>query len=226
MLAGGLGTRLRTIISDRPKPMAEIEGGRPFLDYLVRRLVDSNFLRIIICVSYMKESIINYFTNRYGSLVEIAEEKDPLGTAGALKNIEKMLPDCFAVFNGDSYIRVDYAELFKFHQDNNSDLTITLSKVSGNRYGYVKLNGMRVVEFESDPKYHNSELVNAGVYVFQRSVLRGVPPVTRFSLERELIPNLIRNNARVMGFVSEMDFIDMGVPESYNYLKKNPDLLK
>jgi D-glycero-alpha-D-manno-heptose 1-phosphate guanylyltransferase len=225
ILAGGLGTRLRAVVPDRPKPMAEIEPGRPFVDYLVEKLVESGFSRIIFCVAYMKESVMEYYSRNRRTPVEFVHEETPLGTAGALKNAERVLPDRFAVLNGDSYIKLNYSDLFKFHEENNSDLTMTLSRVSGNRFGRVILREKRVITFGGDQPDFDSDLANAGVYVFERTVLNSVPE-RKYSLEQDLIPELIKKNKRVMGYVSDNDFIDMGVPESYEYLRRNPGLLK
>jgi len=225
ILAGGLGTRLRAVVSDRPKPMAEIAEGRPFLDYLVSKLFENRFSRVILCVGYKRESIIRYFSLKYGARIEFSEEETSLGTAGALKNAESRLPNRFLVLNGDSHLTLEYLELLRFHQRTQSDLTMTLSKIGGRRYGHALLKGNRVLKFGKDFTRDESNLANAGVYVFEKTILDNVPENREFSLEKDLIPDLLSKGFRVMGFITENQFIDMGVPETYEYLRRNPDLL-
>lgn len=203
--------------------MAEIVDGRPFLDYLVSRLLENRFTRVILCVGYKHQSIIDYFSKKYGSRVEFSREDQPLGTAGALKKAESSLPNRFAVLNGDSYVKLDYRSLFQFHVKTHSDLTMTLSRVSGSRFGHAFLKGDRILKFGNDAE---SDLANAGVYVFEKALLAEIPEKREFSLEKDLIPKLLLSEKyRVTAFVTENQFIDMGIPETYEYLRKNPGLL-
>jgi D-glycero-alpha-D-manno-heptose 1-phosphate guanylyltransferase len=223
ILAGGLGTRLRPVISDRPKPMAPV-GERPFLDYLIKDLLGQGFSQVILCVSYMRQTIMDYFAPRYGSLVKFVEEQEPLGTAGALKNAESLLPNRFAVLNGDSYIRLNYHNLSTFHEENNADFTITVSKAEGDRFGQVVMEGNQIIHFDEKNKASLSSITNAGVYLMEHKILDEIPRKTKYSLEHELIPSLISKRFRVMGFLTEEKFIDIGLPESYRFLLINQNI--
>jgi D-glycero-alpha-D-manno-heptose 1-phosphate guanylyltransferase len=223
ILAGGLGTRLRSVVSDRPKPMADVSG-KPFLEYLIDRLVSRGITKVVICVSYMKENIISHITAKYGDLVSFSVEEQPLGTGGALSLASSLLPESFLVLNGDTFLSLDYDSLEAFHKANDADMTIVLTKPSGALIGNVVLGrSNRIVEFgevESE-----SALVNAGVYLMEHKVVdkieRGVP----VSLEKQFFPKFVKE-ANVYGYVSENNFIDMGTPKSYFYLLENSDILK
>jgi len=225
LLVGGLGTRLRSVVSDRPKPMADIQG-KPFLEYLVKRLIDQGFDEIIMCVSYMKENIINYFTTHYDKYVRFAVEDEPLGTAGALRNAERMFSSAnkILVLNGDTIVDMDYRDLVSFHDKNQADVTLTLTKGDSAKYGRVKMRDIRIVDF-AEKSGEPTGLISAGVYVIETSALKEIPEKRIFSLEKEFLPSIL-NTKRVFGYVIEQSFVDMGEPATYEYLKKNSELLE
>lgn len=223
ILAGGLGTRLRSVVSDRPKPMAEI-GGKPFLEYLVRRLLSQDFADIVLCVSYMKENIIDYFASRYAGNVRFAIEERPLGTAGALRNAEEFLGDKILLLNGDTFTPLDYKRLLTFHDSNRADATMTLARGESSRFGKVKLAGSRVVSFD-EKGGSDSGLVNAGVYVIERDLIMEIPKGKPYSIEREFFPSILQEFL-IVGYRVESSFIDIGEPGSYAYLANNPSFLE
>ncbi len=222
ILAGGLGTRLRSVVSDRPKPMANV-GNRPFLQYLVDRLTSSGFSNIIICVSYMKDKIIDYF-GRYDARIRFSVEEEPLGTAGALKNAENLLPEQFIVLNGDSFTPISYSELVSFHKKNDAKVTIALSRSNETRYGRVILEGNKISGFVEKGSTSSSDFVNAGVYAIEKGVLNYIPNGITYSLEKELFPELIKKSVFMLGFDSGVGFIDMGDPSSYAMLQRDPEV--
>jgi D-glycero-alpha-D-manno-heptose 1-phosphate guanylyltransferase len=224
ILAGGLGTRLRSVVSDRPKPMADVQG-KPFLDYLVRRLLSNDVETIIICVSYMKENIVTYFEN-YGKKVQFSIEKTPLGTGGAIALAAKLLPASSnsLVLNGDTFLPVDYSEIEKFHIQNDADMTIVLARSSNPEFAGVVIDGTnRIIEFGNSNVH--SGLVNAGVYMVNRRMLDLLEPDKEFSLEKDFLPEFVRDG-KVYGFVSDKMFVDIGTPQSYLALLENGDILK
>jgi len=223
ILAGGLGTRLRSIVSDRPKPMADVSG-RPFLDYLVMRLLSNGITKVVICVSYMKENIISFFEKKYGEVVSFSIEEIPLGTGGALAKARSLLPNSFLVLNGDTYLPLDYGRLRSFHFGKKADMTIVLAKSSGVQFGRVAIDASeRVVAFgDLAPP---SGLVNAGVYQMERKVMDKFPIEVPFSLEKQFLPKFVEAG-KVYGYVSEEKFVDIGSPESYSSLLQNGDILK
>src|SRR3989344_9013022 len=142
ILCGGLGTRLRSVVSDVPKAMAPI-GGKPFLMYQIDWLKKFNLTEIILCVGYLKDHIKNYFGNGslFGVKITYSEEEALLGTGGAIKNAEKLLNnEAFIVLNGDTYAKIDFTKLIDFHNKKKSKYTLGLTKVADtSRYGIVKL---------------------------------------------------------------------------------------
>jgi len=225
ILAGGLGTRLRSVVSDRPKPMADVSG-RPFLDYLVQRVLSYQISKIIVCVSYMKENIISYFGKKYGDKIQFSVEEIPLGTGGALAKATEFLPNSSSalVLNGDTFLPVDYSEIRKFHDSKRADMTIVLSKSTNPRFGGAMIDeNSRLTEFGSFE--NRSGLVNAGVYWMEKSTFDFLPRGKEFSLEKEFLPEFVKQR-KVYGFISERMFVDIGTPQSYLSLLENGDILK
>ena len=228
ILAGGLGTRLKPAVSDRPKPMAEIKG-KPFLEYVINRLKANKVRSATLCVSYMKDKIVDYFSKNYGEYVRFSVEETPLGTGGALKNAEKLLPERFLLLNGDTHALVDYQNLLDFHEKNKADVTVVFHQGAGNRGGRAKLAGNRLLEFVEKGVETGPGLVNSGVYVVERSVLAKIPKDVVVSWEKETLPALLGDKSVVVcGYVQKEDpwGIDMGDPQHYDYLQQNVWLLE
>ena len=154
ILAGGFGTRLSKVVSDVPKPMAPINE-RPFLEYLLDDLSDKGINRVILAVGYKKEIIKNHFQERYKNIEIIYSDEDiPLGTGGAIKKALTLskTEDIFIV-NGDTFFDVNLKEMYKFHKENNSNLTLAIKEMERfNRYGSLALEGNKIVKFE-EKKY-------------------------------------------------------------------------
>lgn len=226
ILAGGFGTRLRSVVSDRAKPMAEV-GGRPFLEYVVRRLISHGFEDIVICASYMREGMIDYFSKKYGKNIIFAIEETPLGSAGALKNAEEFVEDRFLLIHGDTFMPISYDDLISYHIKNKADMTMTLCTMDSNRWGRVRMDGKRIVEFVEKGPETAPGLVNGSISVIEKSVLEEVPKGKICSLEKELLPKLLKTESFLLnGYTTEIKFFDMGEPEAYNYLKNNLWLLE
>ncbi len=226
ILASGLGMRLRSAVSNRPKPMAEING-RPFLEYLVKRLLSSGIEDIIICVSYMKEHIIEYFSKNYKGKVRFSIEKAPLGTGTTLKNAAGLVSGRMFMLYGDSFTPIDYADLLSFHVKNKADITMTLFRGEATHGGRVTLKGKRVVGFMKKGTETGPGLINAGVFVIERRILDRIPDGAN-SFEKETIPKLLEDKSIVInGYMSELNIsIDIGEPDTYKYLQDNPSILE
>ena len=171
ILAGGLGSRLKNLVKDVPKPMAYILG-KPFLEHQIRMLKDQGIDDIILAVYHMADKIKSYFGtgHRWGVDITYSEEEIPLGTAGAIKKAQKYISDTFFVLNGDTYSQIDFSNFMNFHKYKNSSFTISLAKVSDSiNYGTVKLESDRIIEFneKGDGK---TNLINRGVYVFNPEI--------------------------------------------------------
>ena len=227
ILAGGLGTRLRSVVSDRPKPMADVSG-RPFLDYLVERLLSFGMSEIVICVSYMRENIISYFGDKYNDVIKFSIEESPLGTGGALARAQLLLPDSskssFLILNGDTFMPIDYGRLREFHIQKSADLSIVLVRSTNPQFGGVDLDAsLKITKFGGFE--NNSGLVNAGVYSMDGKVFDQFPQEKQFSFEKDFLPDFV-SLGKVYGFISEDMFVDIGTPDSYLSLLQNGDILK
>jgi NDP-sugar pyrophosphorylase family protein len=217
VLCGGLGKRLREVVQDVPKPMADI-GGRPFLDMLLRYVSDFGFRRFILCSGYMGEKVKQYFINEKDVEIIFSEEEEPLGTGGAVKNAEPYVKSSiFFVMNGDSICKMDMIDLLDFHQKKQALASIALveSGVEAD-YGLVNINDeQRVLGFLEKKK--SAGYVNAGVYVFDRDLMKLMPDGA-CSLEYDVFPNVLEGN--VYGYVTNCGLLDIGTPERYKRARK------
>lgn len=222
ILAGGPGTRLRRVVSDRPKSMALI-AGKPFLEHQIRYLKEKGITDIIICVYYMGDKIKSYFGNgkRLGVDITYSEEEGiPLGTAGAIKNAERYIDNSFIVLNGDSHSDININKFLEFHKQKNSDFTISLVKTDkALNYGGVILEGDRIKEF-LEKQVEGKGLVNSGVYLFSPKIFDYIPAGKHVSIEREIFPELARRGL-LYGYQYSGYFMDIGLPETYEQFKKD-----
>jgi NDP-sugar pyrophosphorylase family protein len=225
ILAGGLGTRLRSIVDDQPKPMADIED-KPFLAHQIEQLKAQGVRHVILCVGYLHDLVMSYFGNgeAWGVQIDYSIETSPLGTGGALKHAEHFVNDTFLVLNGDSFFDIDLQELMRFHQarkkeDEDCIGTLALTTVpDASRYGSVLLNGKgRIVTFteKSAEREASSGLINAGVYVLEPNILASIPVAEKVSIERTVFPSFMRNGSRLYGYEGQEFFVDIGTPEGY-----------
>ena len=215
LLAGGLGTRLRSVVSDRPKPMAEIAPGCPFMGYLVRRLVRQGFDRMIFAVGYKGGMIEDYFGDgkRFGAEIVYAFEEELLGTAGAIRNAAAHLSEDRAlVLNADTYYEMDYGMLARMQKDRHLDMALVLRPVSDvSRYGAARLSDGMLVSFNEKGRSGAGE-INGGVYMLSRDLI-GTIPEGKVSLENEMIPRWMTEGRRIGGYSQSGYFIDIGIPE-------------
>lgn len=220
ILAGGLGTRLKAVVPDLPKPMAAVNG-RPFLEYLLDYWVGQGIGRFILSVGYKREVIEKHFGARYKRAeVAYAVEQRPLGTGGgllqALKRRREKGP--FVAMNGDTFFEVDLQAMLDFHRRHGAEITIALREMEGNaRYAGVTLDGQgRIASFDSHARTSGRALINGGVYVVEPAVFdMPAEPAASLSIENELYPRLLSAGRRFFGFLSTGRFIDIGIPEDY-----------
>lgn len=218
ILCGGLGTRLRPLIADRPKGLAEV-AGTPVLDILVAELRRQGCRRIIFCVGHMKEQIIAHYRSRNDAELLFAEEEVPLGTGGALRNALPLVrSDPFLVLNGDSLCRVDLEQFLAFHRDRQATASLVLAE-PGERHdgGVVRIDAeMRIAAFAEKPDglIPPGSYISAGIYLFQRQVVAVGPERQRYSLETEVFPALVAQG-RCYGFPVSGGVLDIGTPERY-----------
>lgn len=226
ILAGGLGTRLRKRIDDKPKSMASVSG-RPFLEYQIEQLKRYSITEVIFCVGYLEYQIKDFLKNgaEFDVNIKYATEKKLLGTGGALKNAQKYLEDStFLVLNGDSYLDIDLLDFIRYHKEKEAQGTIALAKVDvSEEYGLVELDKENRIRgfFEKVRGSKDRMIINAGVYLFEPEVLAYIPQQKRISLEREFFPLLLRENVNVFGYLSAGYFIDIGTPQKYDQAQRD-----
>jgi NDP-sugar pyrophosphorylase family protein len=216
ILAGGLGTRLQSVVSDRPKVLAEVSG-KPFLTYLLEQIANAGFHKVVICVGYMAEKIQDCFGSAYGPVqISYSREGEPLGTGGALRlALPQVSSNTVLVMNGDSYINVDLVDYVSWFFQRKCRASLLLTRVDdAARFGRVILNDDEdIIAFKEKQSDSGAGWINAGVYLLERSLLASIPAEGPYSLEREFFPTLVGKG--LLGFCAEGRFIDIGTPESY-----------
>lgn len=227
ILAGGLGARLSEIVKDIPKVMVDIKE-KPFLEYLILQLKKYNLKDIILCTGYLKEKIENYFGNgnHLGVNIIYSEETEPLGTGGAIKFAKNLIPEGdFIVMNGDSLFDIDLCKLIDCHLNKKAIATMALAKVKDTlRYGSVEMSkDNKIKSFIEKVEYSHSNLINGGIYILNRKIFKFIPEGEKISLENDIFPKLIGKGFYGISF--DNYFIDIGIPEDYIKIQKNPECL-
>jgi len=216
ILAGGLGTRLKSVVKGIPKPMAEI-CGRPFLSYILDFLHTQGIERVILSVGYKWEVIKDFFGSQYKNLeLEYAIEDKPLGTGGGLKNALKYVcEEEVFVLNGDTFFDIDLNLFYNLHKSKNSKLSIALKKMENTvRYGAVEIDeNNRIVSFLEKGK-RVSGFINGGIYLLNKNFFNALSPEGNFSLEKDFLEKFYKDH-EFYGFPFDGFFIDIGVPEDY-----------
>lgn len=227
ILAGGLGTRLRSVVKDVPKPMAPVNG-KPFLAYLMGYWVKQGLTKFTLSVGYLGEMIQDYFGNTFESVpVQYVKEMEPLGTGGALRR--SLVAGAFGqaptlLLNGDTWFESSLATLEKDFVANRCPITIALREVDSNsRYGGVALAEDGLIAAFGDATSH---LINSGCYIFSPSLIeeRLLHSPEKFSLETDILPKLA-SNGELGASVQSGRFIDIGIPDDYYRFCANPPKL-
>ena len=222
ILCGGKGTRLKSISKDLPKSLVKINNN-PFLLILLNYIFGFGFKRIILCAGYRSEYIEKFIQNFKNDNIKLllSLEERALGTAGAIKNAENLIStDNFLVINGDTLFKLDYNEFVKFFYDKNAVLSIALLKSFLSKdFGSVDINGSgKIISFKEKIKDSgiNNYLINSGVYLMNKKLLKFIPVNSNVSLELDTFPLIIgKLNDDVYGYISEAEFIDIGNPKNY-----------
>jgi D-glycero-alpha-D-manno-heptose 1-phosphate guanylyltransferase len=216
VLCGGQGTRLRSALADRPKSMALI-AGKPFLQLLIERLRCQGIGDVILGTGYMSEKIESYFGsgNRLAMRIRLSRENEPLGTGGALKLAESLISDPVLVLNGDSYVEWNLASMVEMFTARDAAMVIVLQAVADvTRYGSVTVNyDGRITAFVEKGADGGPGLINAGVYLLRKQIVRDLPARTAISLEKDVFPRLLDRG--VYGLICTGLFIDIGIPDDF-----------
>jgi D-glycero-alpha-D-manno-heptose 1-phosphate guanylyltransferase len=217
VLAGGFGTRLKSILKEQPKPLADING-TPFLEILIKKWLKLGFNDFVFSLYYQSELIINYLeSERNGILsgcnIEYIVEPEPLGTGGAIlyANSNCNLNDIFFVSNADTFIESNFSEMIE--SEPNSLAIIKVDNTA--RFGEVEIsNEGKVTSLTEKNTKIKSGFINAGFYKFKKSVFSNLN-IHNLSIENEILPDLIKK--KQLGYIIlEGKFIDIGVPEDYH----------
>lgn len=224
LLAGGLGTRLRSVVSDRPKPMALIEG-RPFMEYVTRELVRHGVTDIIFAVGYKGSMVEDHFGTgeAFGFHGSYAYEETLLGTGGAIRNAGRFVTqDRFFVLNADTFYQIDYQRLARMQDTQNLEMALVLRQVPDvSRYGRAVLDeGGILTAFDEKTEDDGAGTINGGIYLMKRELLAAIPE-GKVSLEHDMIPLWLKEGRPLGGFVNEGYFIDIGIPESYHQFQED-----
>ncbi len=211
VLAGGLGTRLRSVVQDLPKPMAPING-KPFLAFVLEYLKKQGIAEVILSVSYKYELIQEYFKNEfYGIKIYYNIEKELLGTGGAIKDALKFVKNEVYVLNGDTLFDIDLKKLVL----SNNKICIALKQMQNfDRYGTVNVDDQGFVTSFEEKVFKKQGLINGGIYLLKRDVFNTFDLEKKFSFEEFLQKNYRNLNAKAKIFYDY--FIDIGIPEDYN----------
>ena len=215
ILAGGRGTRLRSVVAEVPKPLAQV-AGRPFLAYLLDFYAAAGFRRAILSTGYLAGAISDFAGTRWqGMEVLCAGEPEPLGTGGAVKfAASHLLGDSAFVANGDTWLAYSPAELRDQTLAADAWLGVALANVVDvSRYGAVRLDGGKVASFDEKGRV-GPGWINGGIYYLTASALDEMPAQDSFSFETELLRPMVAAG-RVIGYGDTGEFIDIGVPEDY-----------
>jgi D-glycero-alpha-D-manno-heptose 1-phosphate guanylyltransferase len=220
ILAGGFGTRLQSIVRDIPKPMADINGV-PFMELLMLNMIKYGTKEFIICVSYKKEVIMEYFGSAYkGIPIKYSIENTPLGTGGAIKRVFDIYGiDDAVVINGDSFVKMDYKKFYNNFK--NEILAIALKYVQDtSRYGLVETEYSKTIKFKEKTSNIKPGYINIGVYLISKKLWAMYPSLSeRFSFEKDILEQYIEKyNPKFLE--TEDCFIDIGIPESYKMARR------
>ena len=215
IMAGGLGSRLGELTKEIPKPMLEVNG-KSILQKQIEMFRDQGFVNFLISVNYKSEVIKDYFQNgdTFGVNIKYLEEKQRLGTAGALKLIKMKIDNAFFVINGDIITNIDFNTLLIQHTTDKSDATMCIKNYENRiEYGVIKLNNQKeIVSMEEKPV--QEFFINAGMYMFNKSVLKEIPTDVYFDMN-VLFEKLIRKKYKVSSMLLKDYWLDIGVKTDY-----------
>lgn len=215
ILAGGFGTRLRTVVSDVPKSMAPI-AGRPFLEILLCSLAQKGFTRIILSLGYLADQIVDHFGKQFAGieLVYVVEEK-PLGTGGAVRlAMRECLQDHVFVFNGDTYLDLEIEAVERLWLSNRSAIIVGREVSDTARYGRLLVEEGKVKEF-AEKGVAGRGLINVGCYLLKEGQLNDFPVDMPFSLETDYLAGAVKKSLFDV-FITSKTFIDIGIPDDYS----------
>jgi len=229
VMAGGEGTRLRPLTTNRPKPMVPIVN-RPMLEHTIHLLKQHGFKESVLTLHYLPNVVKDYFQDgtEFGVGLKYLIEEKPLGTAGGVKNAERFLDGTFLVISGDVLTDINLSKALNFHRQRGATATVVLTRVPNPiEYGIVITDKEgRVKQFLEKPGWGEvfSDTINAGIYILEPDVLKQVKPETEVDFSKNLFPKLLEQNEPLYGYVAEGYWYDIG--NTVQYLQANRDALQ
>lgn len=218
ILAGGFGTRLQSVVSDLPKPMAPVNDA-PFLNYQFAYLKYYGIKQVIVSTGHLAEKIRTNYGNEFKGLnISYSHEEIPLGTGGGIRlAFENCSDELVLVLNGDSFFDVDIHKFYDLHISQHSNISLALRKVSdASRYGSIETGeGNQIISFKEKSSRVGEALINGGIYILNKKLfLAHTPGLINFSIENDFFEKQM-NNITIKGFEFNGYFIDIGIPEDY-----------
>ncbi|HVZ96010.1 MAG TPA: nucleotidyltransferase family protein [Chitinophagaceae bacterium] len=224
ILAGGLGTRLRSVVSDVPKCMAPVNGN-PFLYYVLSHLRKEGITDFIFSLGYKSGDIIDYIESSSDQLTiknyQFSTEKEPLGTGGAIRlALEKTSGENVIIVNGDTLFSIDVNAISNFHLRQDADCTLCLKPMKNfDRYGVVELNSDQSIRSFKEKHFYPSGLINGGVYALNIARFKQETFPEKFSFEKDYLEKFT-GKRKFYGIEQDRYFIDIGIPEDYERAQK------
>lgn len=218
ILAGGFGTRLKTIIPDLPKPMAPVNG-EPFLTYQLRYLQHFNIKKVILSLGHLAEKISSYYGNTFENIqINYVTEESPLGTGGGIRlALERCNAEEALILNGDSFFDVDLDRYYLQHKKEGSQISLALRQAEDvARFGTIALDSEnRIVSFVEKKGQSIPGIINGGTYIVNKAIFMESTPVNQnFSIEKDFFEKQLRDLI-IKGFEFKGYFIDIGIPDDY-----------
>ena len=217
ILAGGLGTRLRSVVPDLPKCMAPVNG-KPFLTYVINHLLSEGINHFIFSLGYKSEPIIEFLERDFPRLLfKTSIEDEPLGTGGAVKKALKIAKDKnVLVTNGDTLFKIDVDLLAGIHALSGACCSLSLKPMQNfYRYGVVEVNKSNVIVSFKEKQFYQSGLINGGVYAVHKNKFLNEDLPEKFSFEKDYLEKFY-GVRRMFGVTQNRYFIDIGIPEDFS----------
>ncbi len=218
ILAGGLGTRLKTVVADKPKVLSPV-AGKPFLYYIIEYLQKQGITNYVFALGYLSEQVLDFLQQYYPSIsYQYSIEETPLGTGGGIKKaIQLATEENVLVVNADTFFDVDLSKMFSAHHKSNAQCTIALKLMKNfDRYGSVEVNDNNKILLFKEKTFVDQGYINGGYLIinknFYLSTTQNLPDI--FSYEKDFLEKNL-HKMQVIGFKSEGYFIDIGIPQDY-----------
>jgi D-glycero-alpha-D-manno-heptose 1-phosphate guanylyltransferase len=216
ILAGGLGTRLRTVVADQPKVLAPVNH-KPFLQYIIDHALKQGCEHIVLSTGYLHEQVEEFINEKYpAKKISFAIEKEPLGTGGGILNaLHHCNTDEVLVINGDTFFNIDYHLFYHHHNHHESVFSMALKPMQAfDRYGTVVCDRYRRITTFHEKQFMEAGLINAGVYILNRVEFEAMEWPEKFSMEKDFMERYA-SEIHMCGFPYDEYFIDIGIPEDY-----------